>query len=185
MSLAGRYARSIEQLGRAERTVPLGSQTFSKSKTALPVGSAPLYAARGDGGRLWDIDGNEYVDLVAGLAAVTLGYRDARVDEAVLAQMQLGVTFSLPTSLEAEVAEKIVEVVPCAEAVRFGKNGSDATSGAIRLARAFTSRDRIAVCGYHGWHDWYIGSTARDLGVPGAVRELTHAFAYNDPESLI
>lgn len=82
------------------------------------------------------------------------------------------------------MAEKIVEMVPCAEMVRFGKNGSDATAGAIRLARAFTGRDHVAVCGYHGWQDWYIGSTARNLGVPQAVRDLTHTFMYNDIDSL-
>ena len=83
-----------------------------------------------------------------------------------------------------QVAEAIVEMVPCAEMVRFGKNGSDATAGAVRLARAFTNRDRIAVCGYHGWQDWYIGTTARNRGVPQATRDLTHTFTYNDPQSL-
>jgi glutamate-1-semialdehyde 2,1-aminomutase len=75
-------------------------------------------------------------------------------------------------------------MVPCAEMVRFGKNGSDATAGAVRLARAYTGRDHVAVCGYHGWQDWYIGSTARNLGVPKAVRDLTHAFRFNDLDSL-
>ena len=75
-------------------------------------------------------------------------------------------------------------MVPCAEMVRFGKNGSDATTGAIRLARAITSRDYIAVCGYHGWHDWYIGSTTRNKGVPAAVKELTLRFDFNDKTSL-
>ena len=77
-----------------------------------------------------------------------------------------------------------VEKVPCAEMVRFGKNGSDATAGAIRLARAYTQRDHVAVCGYHGWQDWYIGSTTRDSGVPEAIKSLTHKFIYNDLESL-
>ncbi len=99
-------------------------------------------------------------------------------------QLELGVIFSLPHPLEAEVAELICEMVPCAEMVRFGKNGSDATSGAIRLARAHTGRDRVAVCGYHGWQDWYIGSTSRNRGVPKATRDLTHAFPYNDSEAL-
>lgn len=184
MTLRERYRKSGEMLERAERTIPLGSQTFSKSRACLPVGAAPLFAARGDGGHLWDIDGNEYVDLIAGLACVTLGYRDPGVDAAVAEQLASGVIFSLPHRLEAEVAERIVSMVPAAEAVRFGKNGSDATAAAIRLARAHTGRDRIAVCGYHGWHDWYIGSTARDLGVPGAVRALTHTFYYNDIASL-
>jgi glutamate-1-semialdehyde 2,1-aminomutase len=94
------------------------------------------------------------------------------------------VIFSLPHRLEMEVAEKLRECVPCAEMTRFGKNGSDATSGAIRVARAFTGRDHVAVCGYHGWQDWYIGSTARNKGVPKAVSELTHGFPYNDAEAL-
>ena len=81
-------------------------------------------------------------------------------------------------------AEAIREMVPCADMVRFGKNGSDATSGAVRLARAYTGREHVAVCGYHGWQDWYIGATARHRGVPQAVRELTHVFAYNDLGSL-
>jgi glutamate-1-semialdehyde aminotransferase len=143
-----------------------------------------LFADHGEGGRLWDCDGNEYVDLVAALACITLGYRDEGVEDAVTRQLRSGTIFSLPHRVEAEVAERIVAMVPAAEGVRFGKNGSDATSAAIRLARAFTGRDRIAVCGYHGWHDWYIGSTARDLGVPGAVRELTSSFTYNDLASL-
>jgi len=99
-------------------------------------------------------------------------------------QISDGVLFTLPHTLEVEVAEKIIEMVPSAEKVRFGKNGSDATAGAIRIARAFTGRDRVAVCGYHGWQDWYVGSTARNLGVPRATQELTHVFAYNDLESL-
>jgi glutamate-1-semialdehyde aminotransferase len=184
VTLHERYRTSNELLARAERTIPLGSQTFSKSRTSLPVGSAPLFADRGEGGRLWDSDGNEYVDLVAALACITLGYRDAGVEAAVTKQLRSGTIFSLSHRIEAEVAERIVAMVPAAEGVRFGKNGSDATSAAVRLARAFTGRDRVAVCGYHGWHDWYIGSTARDLGVPGAVRELTSSFAYNDLASL-
>ena len=90
----------------------------------------------------------------------------------------------LPHPLEMQVAEKIVELVPCAEMVRFGKNGSDATAGAIRLARALKGRDRVAVCGYHGWQDWYIGSTARNRGVPKATSDLTHQFAYNKLDTL-
>src|SRR5690606_20215079 len=100
---------------------------------------------------------------------ITLGYCDPDVDDAVRAQLDDGVIFSLPHPLEMEVAEAIVEMVPCAEKVRFGKNGSDATAGAVRVARAFTGRGRVAVCGYHGWQDWYIGSTARNLGVPKAT----------------
>ena len=126
-----RYRASLELLARAEAVIPLGSQTFSKSRTALPVGTSPLFAERGQGSRLWDVDGNEYVDFVNGLLAISLGYRDPDVDAAVEEQLRSGTLLSLPHRLETEVAELIVELVPCAELVRFGKNGSDATSGAI------------------------------------------------------
>jgi glutamate-1-semialdehyde 2,1-aminomutase len=178
------YQKSQAFLQRAERVIPLGSQTFSKSRTQYPLGVSPFFIDRAQGSRVWDIDGNEYIDFVSSLASVTLGYQDPDVTAAVTAQLQDGVIFSLPHRLETEVAELICEMVPCAERVRFGKNGSDATAGAVRLARAFTGRDRIAVCGYHGWQDWYIGSTPRHRGVPQATRDLTHAFVYNDLASL-
>lgn len=178
------YEKSLDMLERAERVIPLGSQTFSKSRTQYPIGVSPLFLERGEGARVWDVDGNDYIDFINSLLSVTLGYRDPDVDAAVRKQLDSGVILSLPHPLETEVAERIVELVPCAEMVRFGKNGSDATSGAIRIARAFTGRDRVAVCGYHGWQDWYIGSTARNRGVPKATRELTHTFMYNDLASL-
>ncbi len=182
--MSERYKKSEEMLERARRTIPLGSQTFSKSLTQYPFGVSPYFIARGQGSRVWDVDGNEYIDFVNGLCAVTLGYGDPDVNRAVKAQLDDGVIFSLPHPLEMQVAEAIVDMVPCAEAVRFGKNGSDATAGAVRLARAYTKRDYVAVCGYHGWQDWYIGSTARNRGVPESVRQLTHTFTYNDLESL-
>jgi glutamate-1-semialdehyde 2,1-aminomutase len=183
-SMNGRYSKSEALLTRALRTVPLGSQTFSKSRTQFPHGVSPYFITRARGCRVWDADGNEYIDFINSLAAVTLGYNDPDVTAAVEAQLRDGVIFSLSHPLEMEVAEKIVDMVPCAEMVRFGKNGSDATSGAIRLARAATGRDRVAVCGYHGWQDWYIGSTARWRGVPQAVRDLTHSFPYNALDEL-
>lgn len=178
------FDASQQYLARAEQVIPLGSQTFSKSRTQYPYGASPYFITRASGSRCWDLDGNEYIDFVSSLASVTLGYNDPDVTQAVREQLQLGVIFSLPHPIEAEVAELICDMVPCAEMVRFGKNGSDATSGAIRLARAYTGRDRVAVCGYHGWQDWYIGSTARNRGVPKATQELTHSFAYNDLPSL-
>ena len=178
------FKKSQAYLERAERTIPLGSQTFSKSRTQYPYGVSPYFISHAKGSRVWDLDGNEYIDFINSLAAVTLGYLDPDVTQAVREQLERGVIFSLPHTLEAEVAELICEMVPCAEMVRFGKNGSDATSGAIRLARAYTARERVAVCGYHGWQDWYIGSTARNRGVPQATRDLTHTFGYNDLESL-
>lgn len=132
----------------------------------------------------WDIDGNKYIDLVSSLASVTLGYQNPVVNAAVRKQLRKGTIFSLPGKLEYEVAEKIVDLVPSAESVRFGKNGTDATSASIRIARAFTGRKIVAVCGYHGWQDWFIGSTSRNKGVPKEVSDLTKTFAFNDLLSL-
>jgi glutamate-1-semialdehyde 2,1-aminomutase len=165
-----RYKHSEALLERALKVIPLASQTFSKSLTQYPYGISPYFIARGQGSHVWDVDGNEYVDFINALASVTLGYNDPDVTAAVRKQLESGVIFSLPHPIEMEVAERIVAMVPCAEMVRFGKNGSDATAGAIRLARAHTGRERVAVCGYHGWQDWYIGSTARHRGVPKATR---------------
>jgi len=179
-----RYQKSRALLERAERVIPLGSQTFSKSRIVYPANAAPLFLSHGRGSHVWDVDGNEYVDFVNGLLPVILGYDDPDVTEAVTAQLKRGVTFSLATELEIELAELLCELIPCAEMVRFGKNGSDATSGAIRIARAYTGRDRVAVCGYHGWQDWYIGATTRNKGVPAVVGALTHKFPYNDLDAL-
>ena len=180
----GRYDLSEKMLERAQKTIPLGTQTFSKSKVHFPLGVSPYYIKRGEGSRVWDIDGNEYIDFINSLAAVTLGYNDPDVTTAVQAQLKDGTIFSLPHVLEVEVSELLTQMIPCAEMVRYGKNGSDATSGAIRVARAYTHRDRVAVCGYHGWQDWYIGSTPRNKGVPQCTSDLTHSFRYNDIQSL-
>jgi len=178
------YKKSEQLLDRALKSIPLASQTFSKSLTQYPRGVSPFFIEKGKGARVWDVDGNEYVDFVNALAAVTLGYCDKDIDGAVQEQMKSGVTFSLPHKLEMEVAEKLIQIIPCAEKVRFAKNGTDATSAAVRIARAYTGKEHIAVCGYHGWQDWYIGSTTRDLGVPQSVKELTHKFEYNNIQSL-
>jgi glutamate-1-semialdehyde 2,1-aminomutase len=179
-----RYSNSESFLVRAESVIPLGSQTFSKSRTQYPPGVAPLFAKKAKGAFLWDIDGNKYVDLVSNLASITLGYSNKIINSQVRKQLKKGVGFSLPGKLETEVAEKIVELVPSAEMVRFAKNGTDATSAAVRLARAYTGRDLVVICGYHGWQDWYIGITSRNKGVPESISSLTLKFEYNDIDSL-
>jgi glutamate-1-semialdehyde aminotransferase/spore coat polysaccharide biosynthesis protein SpsF (cytidylyltransferase family) len=177
-------AQSQEWLERAKQVIPGCAQTFSKGYTQYVQGVAPIFLQRGKGCRVWDVDGNEYIDYVQGLLPNILGYAHDEVNAAAAAQLQEGHSFSLPHPLEVQLAERLTRLIPCAEMVRFGKNGSDATSGAVRAARAFTRRDRIACCGYHGWQDWYIGSTTRNAGVPQAVRQLTHPFTYNDLSSL-
>src|SRR5579871_176271 len=178
------FHKSEAMLDRALRTIPLGTQTFSKSLTQYPRGVSPYFITKGKGSRVWDVDGNEYVDFVNSLAAITLGYCDPTVDQAVADMLRDGNIFTLPHPIEIEVAEELVKLIPSAEMVRFGKNGSDATAGAIRVARAYTGRDRVAVCGYHGWQDWYIGATSRNKGIPQSVRALTHTFQFNDIASL-
>ena len=179
-----RYSESTKFLHRAEKSIPLGSQTFSKSRTQYPVGVSPLFINKARGAYVWDIDGNKYIDLVNSLAAITIGYKNKNIDNSVRKQMKKGTIFSLPGTLEAEVAELIIETVPSAEMVRFAKNGSDATTAAIRLSRAYTGREEIAFCGYHSWQDWYIGSTSMNKGVPKDVAKLSHRFVYNEIESL-
>ena len=177
-------ARSEEWFARAEKVIPSATQTFSKGHTQLVRGVAPLFLQRAEGSHVWDVDGNEYIDYPLALGPIVLGHNDPDVTAAVRAQLADGVALSLPHPLEIEVSELLTDVIPCAEMVRFGKNGSDATAGAVRVARAYTGRERIAACGYHGWQDWYIGATTRNRGVPKAVRELTHLFGYNDLPSL-
>ena len=176
--------KSKAWLERAEKVIPGCSQTFSKGANQHVRGVAPVFLAKGKGCRVWDVDGNEYVDYIQGLLPNILGYAHEGVNAAAAEQLGLGHSFSLPNPLEVELAERLTRLIPCAEKVRFGKNGSDATSGAVRAARAFTGRERVACCGYHGWQDWYIGSTTRNAGVPEAVRGLTHPFVYNDLGSL-
>jgi len=179
-----KLSRSYELKAQAERLIPSCSQTFSKGPSQFVQGVAPVFLARGSGSRVWDVDGNEYIDYPMGLGPVILGHNYPTVSEAVTRQLQNGSAFSLPHPLEVEVAELLVDMIPCAEMVRFGKNGSDVTSAAVRVARAYTGRDLIACCGYHGWQDWYIGTTTRRRGVPQAVQELTLSFEYNNSESL-
>lgn len=179
-----KFDRSNQHFERAATAIPLAAQTFSKSYQQWSKGVAPLFLESGFGCRAKDPDGNVYIDYVQGLMPNILGYCDPDVDSAIRDQLDRGISFSLPTLLESDLAEKLIEIIPCAEMVRYGKNGSDATTGAIRLARGFTGRDKVAVAGYHGWHDWYIGTTVRNVGVPPAVSALSATFPFNNADAL-
>ncbi|HEX4339929.1 MAG TPA: aminotransferase class III-fold pyridoxal phosphate-dependent enzyme [Polyangiaceae bacterium] len=168
---------------RSQGLIPAGTQTFAKGPGQYVDGVAPKYLARGKGAHVWDVDGNEYVDLNMAIGPLSLGYAYPAVDDAIRAQLASGITFSQMHPLEVEVAELVREVVPGAEMVRYSKTGCDVTTAAVRLARAFTGKSRVACCGYHGWHDWYIAVTDRAAGIPEAVREQTFTFAYNDLDS--
>ncbi len=170
---------------RAQGLIPAGTQTLAKGPTQFSNGVAPKYLVRGRGARVWDVDGNEYLDYNMGIGPIILGYGHPVVDEAIRRQLEDGITFSLMHPLEVELAELLRECIPNAESVRFSKTGCDVTSAAVRLARAFTGRERVLCCGYHGWHDWYIAVTDRNAGVPACTGELTRTFNYNDIDSVI
>jgi glutamate-1-semialdehyde aminotransferase len=176
--------KSLEYWNRAEKIIPGGSQTLSKAPNMFTFGVYPIYLQFGRGSHVWDVDGNEYIDYPLALGPITLGYNYPSTVAAVCNQIKQGSTFSLMHPLEIEVAELLIDCIPCAEMVRFAKNGADATSAAIRLSRAYTGREHVAVCGYHGWHDWYIASTEYNKGVPDAMAHLIHQFEYNNITSL-
>jgi glutamate-1-semialdehyde aminotransferase len=169
---------------RAERVIPSGTQTLSKAPSQFVRGVYPKYLVRGSGCRVTDADGHTYVDYPMALGAVLLGHAHPGVVAAVERQARAGSLFTLMHPLEVEVAERLCALVPCAEMVRFVKNGSDATEAAIRVARAYTGRERVAYCGYHGWHDWFAGTTPRPAGVPPALAALARPFEYNRPDTL-
>ena len=180
----GSFLKSNEHFVKALKTIPLASQTFSKSYLQWPLGISPMFLKEGKGCRITDLDDNNYIDYVMGLMSVILGYSDKEVNQAVCSQLQKSVLLSMPHPKELELAEKLKNLIPYADMVRFGKNGSDATSAAIRISRAFTGRDLVAFSGYHGWHDWYIGKTTRNLGVPKSVTKLSYRFPFNDADAL-
>ncbi|HLX06689.1 MAG TPA: aminotransferase class III-fold pyridoxal phosphate-dependent enzyme [Thermoanaerobaculia bacterium] len=177
--------RSDEWYARAVGLIPAGTQTLAKGPGQYVRGVAPKYLARGKGCHVWDVDGNEYIDYQMAIGPLSLGYAYEPVDAAIRAQLADGITFSLTHPLEVEVAELVRELVPGAEGVRYSKTGCDATTAAVRLARAHTGRDRVLCCGYHGWHDWYIAVTDRNAGIPRAVAELSATFGYNDLGSVL
>jgi glutamate-1-semialdehyde aminotransferase len=185
MTLPARRLDASEALwARARAVIPLGTQTLSKSPTQFVDGVSPKFLSHGRGSHVWDVDGNEYIDWPMALGPILLGYDEPAVTEAVIAQAHAGPTFTLMHPLEVEVAELLVDMVPCADQVRFAKNGADATNAAIRAARALTGREHVIATGYHGGHDWYIASTDRRAGVPAHNRELIESVAFGDLAAL-
>ncbi|QKJ28838.1 aminotransferase class III-fold pyridoxal phosphate-dependent enzyme [Mucilaginibacter mali] len=160
------------------------TQTLAKGPGQFTKGVAPKYIVKGAGSHVWDVDGNEYIDFNSAIGPISLGYAYPVVDDAIRQQLNDGITFSLMHPLEVELSELITQVIPNAETVKISKTGADVCSAAIRVARAFTGRDKVFCCGYHGWHDWYIGITSRNAGIPEATQELTYTFQYNDIESI-
>lgn len=177
-------SKSLEMYDRAKKLMHPITQTLAKGPGQFTFGVSPIYVERAKGSKIWDVDGNEYLDYCMGIGPISLGYGYDRVDNAIKEQLEKGITFSLMHRLELEVAERLHEIIPNAESIRITKQGADACSAAVRIARAFTKRDKVAVCGYHGWHDWYIGTTTRDAGIPQAIKDLTVMIQYNNIESV-
>ena len=169
---------------RSVGLIPAGTQTLAKGPGQYVKGVAPKYAHKGKGAWLTDVDGNTFLDMSMGIGPLVLGYGYDRVDNAIKAQLEDGITFSLMHPLEVEVSEMVRDLVPCAESVRFSKTGVDVTSVAVRIARASTGRNKVLCCGYHGWHDFYIAVTDRSAGIPQAIKDLSFTFDYNSVESF-
>jgi glutamate-1-semialdehyde 2,1-aminomutase len=180
------FSKSRALQPKAHRLIPGGGHTYAKGDDQYPAQS-PGFIARGKGCHVWDLDGNEFIEYGMGLRAVTLGHAFEPVVEAAYKQMQLGINFSRPAKIEVDLAEAMLEIIDGAEMVKFAKNGSDVTTAAVKLARAYTGRDLIAICGdqpFFSIDDWFIGTTEMNAGIPQAISEMTLKFRYNDIESL-
>lgn len=178
---------SIQALNeRAHAVIPGGAHTYAKGDDQYPV-SAPPFIARGKGCHAWDLAGREFIEYGMGLRAVTLGHAFEPVVQAAMQALQQGTNFTRPSLLELQCAEQLQSMIGGAEMVKFCKDGSMAVDGAIRLARAHTGRDLVAMCGDHPFfstHDWFIGSTEMNAGIPQATQQQVLKFGYNDLESL-
>lgn len=195
---ADRVAGSMERYAKALRLIPGGAQLVSRRPTRYAFGISPIYAKRAKGPRIWDVDGNQYIDWVSGIGAIILGYADETVDNAVIEQLRKGNCYALNHELEIELAEELISRVPCAEMVRYAKGGGEACAIAVRIGRGFTGREKVLFCGYHGWHDWYLAAnlnTAASLdthlfpgiepiGVPDSLAGTAFPFPYGDANAL-
>src|SRR5579859_7211488 len=153
------FERSKALQRKSHAIIPGGAHTYAKGDDQYPE-QAPGFIARGEGCRVWDIDGNEFIEYGMGVRSVTLGHNYRPVADAVVRHLDLGLNFVRPHRLELAAAERLVELIPSAEMVKFGVNGSDVTSAAVRLARAYTGRDLVAVCSdqpFFSTDDWFMG----------------------------
>lgn len=180
------FSRSERYRAQSHAKIVGGAHTYSKGDDQFPE-RAPAAIARGKHGRVWDIDGNEYVDCALGLGAVSLGHAYEPVLAAVRKQLELGSAFARPASIELELATELLAAMPGMERIKFAKNGSNVTTAAVKLSRAFTGRDLVAFPADHAFYsfdDWFIGNTAMRSGVPDAFRQLAVTYRSTDPASL-
>lgn len=189
--------RSVQE--RAIKRIPGMTQLLSKRPDLFSQGVWPTYFSKSDGARVWDLDDNEYIDMsIGGIGANVLGYCDPDVDRAVLDAVARGNSSSLNCEEEVDLADLLCEIHPWADMVRFARTGGESMAIAVRIARAATGRDKIAFCGYHGWHDWYLAANVgtenalgehlipglSPVGVPDALKGTAFPFSYNDVDSL-
>ncbi|MBE0695797.1 MAG: glutamate-1-semialdehyde 2,1-aminomutase [Anaerolineaceae bacterium] len=180
------FAKSKELQKKSHAIIPGGAHTYAKGDDQYPE-LAPGFLVRGKGCHVWDVDDNEYIEYGMGLRSVTLGHGYEPVIEAAYQQLKLGINFTRPSPIEIECAERLQGLISSAEMVKFAKNGSDVTTAAVKMARAFTGRDLIAICAEHPFFstdDWFIGSTGMPAGITEATRSQTVKFHYNNPDSI-
>lgn len=183
---SGDFTRSQAMRQKAHRLIPGGAHTYAKGEDQYPE-QAPGFIVRGKGCHVWDVDGNEFIEYGMGLRAVTLGHAFEPVLQAAYAQMKLGANFTPQAKIEVEAAEAFLGLIDGADMVKFAKNGSDVTTAAVKLARAYTGRDLIAICGdqpFFSTDDWFIGTMEMNAGIPEVISNLTVKFHYNDVEDL-
>ncbi len=172
--------RSVDLQERAKKRIPGLTQLLSKRPDQFAPGVWPGYFSKAKGVEVWDLDGNRYIDMsIGGIGANVLGYADPDVDDAVRRAIERGVSSSLNCPEEVELADLLCEIHPWADQVRFARTGGEAMAIAVRIARAHTGRDKIAFCGYHGWHDWYL---AANVGTANALGE--HLLPGLDPAGV-
>ena len=172
--------KSMSMLEDAQRLTPGGVGGIRRPYNFV-VGEYPVFITHGHGGHIVDVDGNEYIDMLCAYGPIILGYVEDEINEAAKAQMDKGFCFSLVQPLQNELEQRLADIMPCGEQTILVKTGSDATNAAVRAMRAYTGRDKIARCGYHGWGDWCVEHHG---GVPEAVWQLTKEFEYGDIADL-
>lgn len=180
------FSQSLSLRQKAHKLIPGGAHTYAKGDDQFPE-QTPGFIVRGKGCHVWDLDGNKFIEYGMGLRAVTLGHAFEPVVEAAYRQMQLGANYTRPAKIEVEFAEAMLEVIDGADMVKFAKNGSDVTTAAVKLARAYTGRDLVVICAdqpFFSTDDWFIGTTEMNAGIPSAISEMTLKFRFNDLNSL-
>jgi glutamate-1-semialdehyde aminotransferase len=175
-----RLEKSLSLFEEAQRLSPGGVMGIRRPYNFV-VGEYPIFIERGYAGHIVDVDGNDYIDMLCGYGPIILGYVEPEINEAVIERMTKGFCFSLVQPEQNALERRLIDLIPSGEQAILVKTGSDATSGAVRIARAATDRDVILRCGYHGWHDWCVEVHG---GVPASVQALTVEFPYGDLDAL-